>query len=470
MRVLLAGGGTAGHTSPLLATADALRRSTRRSRSPASAPRGAREPRWSPRPGYPLELCRRCRCRASPAATCCRSRPGCAPSAAALEIVDRVKPDVVVGFGGYVSVPAYLAARRAASRSWSTRATPCPASPTSSVPASRRTSRSASRTRPCARREYVGLPIRRMISTLDRGRAAGRGARGFGLDPTGRRCWSPAARRAPAAQPVRLRCRRGARRSRRPGAARVGPKGEARRGGQPGGPPTSCCPTSTGWTSPTPPPTSVLCRCGANTVTEASGVGPARGLRAAADRQRRAGAQRRAGRRRRRRPAGRRRRPDARRGSPTTVPPLLTDPAARRDGRSRRRRDPARRRRQARRPSSSRPPLPERPMRIPVPEVLLPAEELGRVHFVGIGGAGLSGIARIMLARGIAGQRQRRQDSPARRAARARRPRARRPRRRSRARRDTLVVSTAIREDNPEYVEAVAARACGSCRGRPAWR
>ena len=35
-------------------------------------------------------------------------------------------------------------------------------------------------------------------------------------------------------------------------------------------------------------------------------------------------------------------------------------------------------------------------MRVPVPDVLLPADRLGRVHFVGIGGAGLSGIARIM--------------------------------------------------------------------------
>ena len=40
-------------------------------------------------------------------------------------------------------------------------------------------------------------------------------------------------------------------------------------------------------------------------------------------------------------------------------------------------------------------------MRVPVPDVLLPADQLGTVHFVGIGGAGLSGIARIMLARGI---------------------------------------------------------------------
>ena len=35
----------------------------------------------------------------------------------------------------------------------------------------------------------------------------------------------------------------------------------------------------------------------------------------------------------------------------------------------------------------------------PVPAV--PLDRLGRVHFVGIGGAGMSGIARIMLARGV---------------------------------------------------------------------
>src|SRR2546427_13123185 len=32
----------------------------------------------------------------------------------------------------------------------------------------------------------------------------------------------------------------------------------------------------------------------------------------------------------------------------------------------------------------------------------VPAARLGRVHFAGIGGAGMSGIARIMLARGVA--------------------------------------------------------------------
>ena len=94
-------------------------------------------------------------------------------------------------------------------------------------------------------------------------------------------------------------------------------------------------------------------------------------------------------------------------------------------------------------------------MRIPVPERILPADRLGRVHFVGIGGAGLSAIARIMLARGITVSGSDGVDSPTL----------------DKLRRlgatvhvghaaehvhgaDTLVVSTAVREDNPEVVEA----------------
>ena len=40
-------------------------------------------------------------------------------------------------------------------------------------------------------------------------------------------------------------------------------------------------------------------------------------------------------------------------------------------------------------------------MRVPVPDELLPAAELGRVHCVGIGGAGISAIARIMAQQGV---------------------------------------------------------------------
>ena len=56
MKVLLAGGGTAGHTSPLLATADALRRIDPDTEVTAlGTPRGL-ETRVVPEAGYPLEL------------------------------------------------------------------------------------------------------------------------------------------------------------------------------------------------------------------------------------------------------------------------------------------------------------------------------------------------------------------------------------------------------------------------------
>ena len=79
MRVLLAGGGTAGHTSPLLATADALRR--------LDPERRDHLPRHAARPGEPGGAGGRLPARADPAgaaaaparATCSGCRPGCAP-------------------------------------------------------------------------------------------------------------------------------------------------------------------------------------------------------------------------------------------------------------------------------------------------------------------------------------------------------------------------------------------------------
>ncbi len=95
-------------------------------------------------------------------------------------------------------------------------------------------------------------------------------------------------------------------------------------------------------------------------------------------------------------------------------------------------------------------------MKVPVPDEILPADRLGRVHFVGIGGAGLSGIARIMLARGIAVSGSDGTDSPTLEALRALGARVHLGHDAAQvADVDTLVVSTAVREDNPEYVEAV---------------
>ena len=96
-------------------------------------------------------------------------------------------------------------------------------------------------------------------------------------------------------------------------------------------------------------------------------------------------------------------------------------------------------------------------MKVAVPEELLPAEELGRVHFVGIGGAGLSGIARIMLARGIPVSGSDGVGSPALDALRALGARVHVGHDAEQlGDADTVVVSTAVREDNPEYVEALA--------------
>ena len=96
-------------------------------------------------------------------------------------------------------------------------------------------------------------------------------------------------------------------------------------------------------------------------------------------------------------------------------------------------------------------------MKVPVPDELLAADRLGTVHFVGIGGAGLSGIARIMLARGIPVSGSDAKESRTLDALRtlgatchvghdAAHVGAA----------DTVVVSTAVRESNPEVVEARA--------------
>ena len=94
-------------------------------------------------------------------------------------------------------------------------------------------------------------------------------------------------------------------------------------------------------------------------------------------------------------------------------------------------------------------------MRVPVPERHLPADELGRVHFIGIGGAGLSGIARIMLARGITVSGSDARQSRTLEALRALGARCYVGHDAAHVHDvDTVVVSTAVREDNPEVVEA----------------
>jgi UDP-N-acetylmuramate--alanine ligase len=95
-------------------------------------------------------------------------------------------------------------------------------------------------------------------------------------------------------------------------------------------------------------------------------------------------------------------------------------------------------------------------VKVPVPDELLPVGRLGRVHLVGIGGAGLSGIARIMLARGVSVSGSDGTDSPTLQALRDLGATVHVGHAAEQVHDvDTLVVSTAVREDNPEYLEAV---------------
>jgi UDP-N-acetylglucosamine--N-acetylmuramyl-(pentapeptide) pyrophosphoryl-undecaprenol N-acetylglucosamine transferase len=113
MRVLLAGGGSAGHIEPALALADALRRIDSGAEVTCLGTERGLETRLIPLRGYPLELI--------PAVPMPRSVmpklltvPGRLAGAvnAAAAAIDRTRAQVLVGFGGYVATPAYLAARR----------------------------------------------------------------------------------------------------------------------------------------------------------------------------------------------------------------------------------------------------------------------------------------------------------------------------------------------------------------------
>jgi UDP-N-acetylmuramate--alanine ligase len=83
------------------------------------------------------------------------------------------------------------------------------------------------------------------------------------------------------------------------------------------------------------------------------------------------------------------------------------------------------------------------------------SERLGRVHFVGIGGAGMSGIARVLLARGSTVSGSDAKESRTTAALRALGAAVHLGHDPEHVRdADTVVVSTAIRQDNPELVAA----------------
>ncbi|HVI20228.1 MAG TPA: undecaprenyldiphospho-muramoylpentapeptide beta-N-acetylglucosaminyltransferase [Gaiellales bacterium] len=183
MRVLLAGGGTAGHVEPALATADALRRLDPDCELALLGTERGLETRLVPARGYPLELI-------DPVPLPRRMSPDLARVPTRLrravrqagEVIDRMNADVVVGFGGYVALPAYLAVRRRrlplviheanarpglANRVGARFATAIAvATPVPSLP----------------RAVHIGMPLRHSVSSLDRAAARPGARQTWGFD------------------------------------------------------------------------------------------------------------------------------------------------------------------------------------------------------------------------------------------------------------------------------------------------
>jgi len=109
--VVLAGGGTAGHVEPAMAVADALTALEPGVRITALGTARGLETRLVPERGYHLELITPVPLPRKPSADLVRL-PGRVRRAVkqTRAVLDDVDADVIIGFGGYVALPAYLAA------------------------------------------------------------------------------------------------------------------------------------------------------------------------------------------------------------------------------------------------------------------------------------------------------------------------------------------------------------------------
>jgi UDP-N-acetylglucosamine--N-acetylmuramyl-(pentapeptide) pyrophosphoryl-undecaprenol N-acetylglucosamine transferase len=168
----------------MLATADALRRLDPGVEVTCLGTARGLETRVVPEAGYALELIPPVPMPRRPNADLVRL-PGRLRGAVreAAAVVERTGAQVVVGYGGYVSMPAYLAARR--------RHVPIVLHEQNAKPglANRAGARLARRVAvsfpdtPLPRAEYVGLPLRPMIARLDRMALRDEARRFFDLDP-----------------------------------------------------------------------------------------------------------------------------------------------------------------------------------------------------------------------------------------------------------------------------------------------
>ncbi|TAM82068.1 MAG: undecaprenyldiphospho-muramoylpentapeptide beta-N-acetylglucosaminyltransferase [Jatrophihabitans sp.] len=183
-RVVVAGGGTAGHIEPALNLADALRRLAPDVQVTALGTEKGLDTTLIPARGYPLELIPPVplprRLGRALLATPGRVR---AAVAAAEQVLRRVDAEVVVGFGGYVALPAYLAARRLGLPLVVHEAN---ARPGLANRGAARMTRHVFTATPRARLPHaivIGIPLRPAITGLDRASARAGARAAFGLRP-----------------------------------------------------------------------------------------------------------------------------------------------------------------------------------------------------------------------------------------------------------------------------------------------
>ncbi|HUR50929.1 MAG TPA: undecaprenyldiphospho-muramoylpentapeptide beta-N-acetylglucosaminyltransferase [Mycobacteriales bacterium] len=182
--VVLAGGGSAGHVEPLLSTADALRRRDPAIGITALGTKEGLESRLVPMRGYELVLVPKVPLPRRPTLDLLRV-PRRVRSAvrAAEEHLRAVGASAVVGFGGYVSVPAYLAARRVG--------VPVVVHEANARPGlanrlgARFAARVATASPEIALRNAIpiGIPLRKAVAELDRSVARGPARAALGLGP-----------------------------------------------------------------------------------------------------------------------------------------------------------------------------------------------------------------------------------------------------------------------------------------------
>ena len=183
LSVVLAGGGTAGHTSPLIATAYELQALHPDLRVTAVGTARGLETTVVPAAGLTLELIPPVPMPRKPGGALALVPVRLARAVqAAVDVLRRVDADVVLGFGGYVSTPVYLAARRLGVPIVIHEQNALPG--LANVLAARLTHHvytSFPDTRlPHAR--YIGLPLRRAITDLDRAASGAEARRLFGLE------------------------------------------------------------------------------------------------------------------------------------------------------------------------------------------------------------------------------------------------------------------------------------------------